>query len=145
MAETDGFQHEAHEGHKAHEETKRRAERLAAIVVDAGLTVHRALGPGLLESIYEQCLAHELGTRGIPVRRQLALPVHYKDVRLEAGYRIDLMVDDLVVIEVKAVETLTRLHESQILTYLRLSGVKLGFIFNFNVSLFKDGLRRFAL
>ncbi|HEY2048387.1 MAG TPA: GxxExxY protein [Caulobacteraceae bacterium] len=145
MAESAEFGHKEHEGHEAHEGTRRRRERLAAIVLDAGLAVHRALGPGLLESVYEQCLAHELATRGIPTKRQIGLPVTYKDIRLEAGYRIDLLVDDLVVIEVKAVEALSRLHEAQILTYLRLTGLNLGFLLNFNVPLFRDGIRRFAL
>ena len=145
MTENGDFQHEAHEELEGHEGAKRRRERLATIALDAGLVVHRTLGPGLLESVYEQCLAHELATRGIKTKRQIGLPVTYKDIRLEAGYRIDLLVDDLIIIEIKAVEALSRLHEAQILTYLRLSGLRLGFLFNFNVSLFRDGIRRFAL
>jgi GxxExxY protein len=107
--------------------------------------VHRALGPGLLESAYERCLAHELQARGLSIQRQLALPIHYEGLGLDAGYRMDLLVQNLVVIEVKAVELLTRLHEAQLLTYLRLSGRRLGFLINFNVELFKNGVRRFAL
>ncbi|MCW5558361.1 MAG: GxxExxY protein, partial [Verrucomicrobiae bacterium] len=101
-------------------------------VVDAALKVHRSLGPGLLESAYELCLAHELARRGIPVRRQVALPVEFEGLRLDAGYRLDMVVDDMVVVEVKAVEALSRLHGAQILTYLRLSGMKLGLLVNFN-------------
>jgi GxxExxY protein len=114
-------------------------------VVDAGLKVHRALGPGLLESAYEHCLAYEIGLRGISVRRQVGLPIAYEGTTLDAGYRLDLVVGEAVVIEVKAVETLLRLHEAQVLTYLKLSGLQLGFLMNFNVTLFKDGVRRLVL
>lgn len=109
------------------------------------MAVHRALGPGLLESAYEVCLAHELELRGHGVRRQAALPVVYEQVRLEAGYRIDLLVDDVVVVEVKALDALAPVHEAQLLTYLRLSGRRLGFLINFNVVLLKHGLRRMIL
>lgn len=145
MADRANFQHEEHEGHEDHEGAKRRREQLATIVLDSGLMVHRALGPGLLESVYEQRLAHELASRGIEARRQVGLPVTYKHIRLEAGYRIDLLVEDLIVVEVKAVEALSRLHEAQILTYLRLARLKLGLLFNLNVPLFREGLKRFAL
>jgi GxxExxY protein len=120
-------------------------EDAARQIVDAGLKVHRALGPGLLESVYEHCLAHELENRGLSVRRQVTLPVVFEDLRLEAGYRLDLLVDDLIVVEVKAVEALSRLHEAQLLTYLKLSGRRLGLLVNFNVELFKNGLRRLVL
>jgi GxxExxY protein len=105
--------------------------------------VHRFLGPGLLESAYEHCLAHELETRSVSVRRQAPLPLVYKGVTLDAGYRIDLLVG-AVIVEIKAVEALTRLHEAQIITYLKLSGFRVGLLINFNSPLFKDGLRRFA-
>lgn len=141
MADDSVFQRQARQ---ARQEPSEELDQLARIVVDAGLTVHRALGPGLLENVYEHCLAHELATRSVAIKRQVALPVTYKDIRLEAGYRIDLLVDNAVVVEVKAVETLTRLHESQILTYLRLSDLHLGLLLNFNTSLFKDGVRRFT-
>jgi GxxExxY protein len=118
--------HEEHEGHKDHEGLRAGLESVAGTVVDAGLKVHRVLGPGLLESAYEQCLAHELQIRGIPVRRQVALPVVYEGLRLDAGYRLDILVEDKIVIEVKAVEALTRLHEAQVLTYLKLPGCRLG-------------------
>lgn len=121
------------------------SEAVAKQVVDAGLKVHRALGPGLLESVYEQCLAHELERRGHDVRRQLVLPVVYEGLTLELGYRLDLFVDDALIVEVKAVEALSRLHEAQLLTYLRLSGRRLGLLMNFNVELFKNGIRRLIL
>ncbi len=113
--------------------------------MDAGLSVHRALGPGLLESAYEHCLAFELQSRGLAVRRQAALPIVYRDVALDAGYRLDLIVQDAVIVEIKAVEALSRLHEAQLITYLRLSKLRLGFLLNFNAELFKQGLRRFVL
>jgi GxxExxY protein len=117
-------------------------ERLGQIAVDAGLKVHRTLGPGLLESVYEHCLEYELKSRGLAVRRQVALPVAYESVLLDAGYRLDLVVENSVVLEVKSVEALTRLHEAQLLTYLKLSRLRLGFLMNFNVVMFKEGLRR---
>ena len=107
--------------------------------------MHRTLGPGLLESAYEHCLAHELKARGLSVSRQIALPIVYEGETLDAGYRLDLLVQDLIIVEVKAVETLTRLHEAQMLTYLRLSDRRLGYLMNFNVRLFRDGVRRLVL
>jgi GxxExxY protein len=115
------------------------------VVVDAGLTVHKALGPGLLESSYEHCLVHKLAVRGLSIQRQVPIPIVYRGSKLDAGYRIDLLIENSVVVEIKAVEALTRLHEAQILTYLRLSGFKVGLLMNFNVVLFKGGLRRFVL
>jgi GxxExxY protein len=111
-------------------------------VIDAGLKVHRALGPGLLESAYELCLAHELNLRGLRVGRQVPLPVQYEGLRLEAGYRLDLVVEEAIIVEVKSVESLSRLHEAQLITYLKLSGLRLGLLMNFNVTLFRDGVRR---
>lgn len=103
------------------------------------------MGPGLLESAYEHCLAHELSARGLSARRQVPLPIIFDGVQIEAGYRLDLLVNDLVIVEVKAVETLAPLHEAQLLTYLKLSGRRLGYLMNFNVKLLKQGLRRLAL
>ncbi len=117
-------------------------EGLATTIVDAGLKIHRALGPGLLESAYEHCLAHELHARGLSIRRQVALPIIYEGLTLDAGYRLDLLVEDQIILEIKAVDALTRLHDAQVLTYLRLSGRRLGFLMNFNVELFKHGLKR---
>jgi GxxExxY protein len=121
------------------------ADRAARIVVDAALAVHRALGPGLLESVYEDCLAHELALRDVPVKRQVALPIVYRGLRIEPGLRMDMLVDDIVVVEVKAVEALSSLHEAQLLTYLKLSARPLGLLINFNVTLLKHGLRRLVL
>ncbi len=107
--------------------------------------MHRALGPGLLESAYEHCLAHELHARGLSVARQVLLPIVYEGATLDAGYRLDLFVEEKVIVEIKAVETLLPLAEAQVLTYLRLSRCRLGFLMNFNVQLFKNGVRRIAL
>ncbi|MBI1209873.1 MAG: GxxExxY protein [Alphaproteobacteria bacterium] len=119
-----------------------RVEHLASVVIDAGLLVHRTLGPGLLESVYEQCLAHELKTRKITVDRQVTLPIIYRDHKIDAALRIDLVVEHVMILEIKSVETVLPIHSSQLLTYLKLSGYRLGFLMNFNVPLFKDGIRR---
>jgi GxxExxY protein len=120
-------------------------DRLARLAVDAGLKVHKTLGPGLLESVYEHCLAYELEARGLSLKRQPALPIRYGDVILDGGYRLDLLVEDRLVIEIKSVEALTRLHEAQMLTYLRLSQCRVGLLMNFNATLFKQGVRRMTL
>ncbi|HEX4740772.1 MAG TPA: GxxExxY protein [Caulobacteraceae bacterium] len=117
-------------------------QELTGEIIDAGLKVHRTLGPGLLESAYEHCLAFELSRRGLEVERQVAMPVVYEGVRMDAGYRLDLVVRKSVVLEVKAVDALTRVHEAQILTYLKLSGLPIGYLMNFNVDLFKNGVKR---
>ena len=117
-------------------------DRVARQVVDAAFAVHSALGPGLLESVYEQCLAHELGLRGVPYRRQVCLPLCYKDLEIEGGLRLDLLVADMIVVELKAVERILPVHEAQVLTYLRLARLRLGLLVNFNVPLVKDGVRR---
>ena len=109
------------------------------------MTVHKALGPGLLESTYEICLAHEIERRGLSVARQVALPVVYDTVKLDAGYRIDLIVNSSVVVEIKSVDTLAPVREAQVLTYLKLSGRRLGFLINFNVALLKQGIKRLVL
>ena len=142
--ERNKVEHEAHEGKEGHEGVQSGLEDLSRVVVDAGLKVHRTLGAGLLESVCERCLANELELRGHKVLRQVALPVTYEGMTMEAGFRLDLVVDDAIIIEIKAVEALSRLHEAQILTYLRLSGLGMGFLMNFNVVLFKQGLRRFV-
>ncbi len=117
-------------------------ERLAAVIVDSGLKVHKALGPGLLESVYEHCLVHELRKRGHAPLQQVSQPIVYDGVTIDPALRIDLIVDGEIVVEVKSVETILPVHQSQLLTYLKLSGCRLGFLMNFNVPLFKDGLRR---
>jgi len=115
---------------------------LAKIVFDAGMKVHKALGAGLLESAYEECLFYELQTIDLFVEKQKALPLIYEDVILDAGYRVDLLVERKLVVEIKSVEALKDLHLAQILTYLKLSGCKLGLLINFNSVLFKNGVRR---
>lgn len=122
-----------------------QTEGIARSVVDGAMAVHRGLGPGLLESAYEICLGHELERRGHAVIRQMALPVVYEGIKLDGGYRIDLVIDGAVIVEVKAVEALTPLHQAQLLTYLRLSGLRLGFLINFNVVLLRHGIRRMIL
>ena len=122
-----------------------RAEAAAKAAVDAGLKVHRTLGPGLLESAYETCLEYELQSRNIHVERQVALPIVYGELKLDASYRLDLVVDHEVIIEIKSVDELAPIHHAQLLTYLKLSGLRLGLLMNFNVALFKQGLKRIAL
>jgi hypothetical protein len=193
-----------HEGHKGHEAIDRRTELTAREAIDAGLKVHKSLGPGLLESAYEHCLAHELITRGLSCRRQVGMPIVYGSETLDAGYRLDLLIDELVhrfhgtrhishvsnclrhcepkakqsksrkrvldyfvaallvmtivarydsnprnavlvIVEVKSVDALAPIHEAQLLTYLKLSGLRLGLLMNFNVVLFKHGLKRMVL
>jgi GxxExxY protein len=137
--------HQEHQGHQGFEPVSRELDRLARTIVDAGLNVHRELGPGLLESAHEHCLAHELSKRGLAVRRQVVLPITYDGLSLDAGYRLDLLVEEAVIVEAKAVEALTRLHAAQVLTYLKLAKRRLGLLINFNVELFKNGVRRLAL
>ncbi len=114
-------------------------------VIGAAIEVHKALGPGLLESSYEQCLAHELKLRGVPFQRQVPLPVAYKGVTLHSGYRLDLLVDKKVVIELKSVERFEPIHKAQVLTYLKLGGFTLGLLINFNVPILKNGIQRIVL
>lgn len=111
-------------------------------VVDAAVAVHRALGPGLLESVYEAVLAAELRERGLRVERQIAVPIEYRGSQFEEGFRADLMVEGKVLVELKSVEKLTHVHKKQLLTYLRLSGRKLGFLLNFGEAMIKDGIVR---
>jgi len=114
-------------------------------VLDCSFQVHTALGPGLLESAYLECLYYELLQNGLKVEKQKPLPLIYKEVKLEAGYRIDILVEDIVVVELKSVEALCDIHMAQILTYMKLSGCKLGLLANFNVSHLKDGIKRVIL
>lgn len=111
-------------------------------IIGAAIEVHRVLGPGLLETAYEECLARELNIRGIPFERQKPLPLVYKDVKLECGYRVDLLIDGRVVLELKAVDALAPIHEAIVLTYLRLSGCKIGLLINFHTTVVKDGIKR---
>lgn len=114
-------------------------------IVGAAIAVHKELGPGLLESAYEECLAHELQLRNLRVERQRGLPVVYKQTKLECGYRIDLLVEGGIVVELKSIEGFAPIHEAIMLTYLRLSGHRLGLLINFNVRVLKDGIRRFIV
>jgi GxxExxY protein len=115
---------------------------ITGTIIDSAMKVHSALGPGLLESTYEICLLHELRKRSLEVKSQLSLPVAYDGVRLDAGYRIDLLVESSVIVELKAVERLLPVHEAQILSYLKLSGYTVGLLLNFNVVHFKNGIKR---
>jgi GxxExxY protein len=117
-------------------------DRVARQIVDSAFAVHTALGPGLLESFYEQCLATELRIRNLSVERQVAVPIVYRNTRIEAGLRIDMVVEGLVIVEAKAVETILPIHAAQLLTYLKRSDHQLGLLINFNVTLIKNGIRR---
>ncbi|MCP4402489.1 MAG: GxxExxY protein [bacterium] len=121
---------------------RERSDRLSKNIIGAAIEVHRELGPGLLESAYEICLCHELSLRKIPFAHQIPLPVQYKGVHLDCGYRLDILVDDLVIVELKAVQKLQPVDEAQLLTYLRLKKIWLGLLINFNVPVLKNGIRR---
>ncbi len=127
------------------EKNKERANWLSNQIIGAAIEVHKQLGPGLLESAYQTCHCHELELRNIPVETEVQLPVKYKGVELECGYRMDEVVEGLVVVELKSVERLEPIHEAQLLTYLRLSGIWLGLLINFNVPVLKNGIKRFVL
>ena len=116
--------------------------RITENIIGAAIEVHRALGPGLLESAYEACLAFELAQRGLKVEQQKPLPVVYREVKLDCGYRLDLLIEEAVIVEVKAVDRLMPIHQAQLLSYLKLSGCKVGLLINFNVKVLKDGIRR---
>ncbi|AIN73071.1 GxxExxY protein [Flavobacterium psychrophilum] len=115
---------------------------ISRVVFESALKVHQALGPGLLESAYEECLFYELKKHNLKIEKQKALPLIYDEIKLDAGYRIDIIIEDKFIVEIKAVEALTDVHLAQLLTYLRLSNCKLGLLINFNVSLLKNGVRR---
>lgn len=122
---------------------RERLNKITETIIGAAIKVHRALGPGLLESAYVACLAYELEKAGLSVEQQRPVPLIYEQVKLECGYRMDLLVEHSVVVEVKSVEALAPIHEAQTLSYLRLSGCKLALLINFNVVVLKDGIRRF--
>jgi GxxExxY protein len=115
---------------------------LTGAVIGAAIEVHRLLGPGLLESVYEECLCRELGMRGIAFRRQTAVPIVYKDEPVNKTFVIDILVEDRLILELKAVDKIDPIHEAQLMTYLKLSGLRLGLLLNFNVLVLKDGIRR---
>jgi len=127
------------------EERKSRANALSKKVIAAAIEVHRHLGPGLLESAYEECLCHELRLRGLPFRRQVYLDISYKGLTVERAYRIDVWVEDTLIVDVKTVETIEEVHKAQVLTYLRFTDSWLGLLLNFRVKLMKDGIERVVL
>ena len=155
-----------HRGHRGHREEKTIAgessprppkgrknmtstlyseETLTRDIIGAAIDVHKELGPGLLETVYEECLAYELHRRKIPFQRQVRCPIHYKNHALESGLRIDLIIEDEVIVELKAVETIKPIHEAQLLTYLKLAKKKVGLLINFNETLIKNGIKRMVL
>jgi GxxExxY protein len=134
-----------HDTKSPREEIPAALDAVARQIVDAAFAVHSTLGPGLLESVYETCLVHELTKRGLKVERQGTLPVVYDGVRIDAGLRLDLVIQDSVIVELKAAETVLPVHRAQVITYLKLSGRRLGFLINFNVPRIKDGIQRIIL
>ena len=120
-------------------------DSLSNTVINCAIEVHKYLGPGLLESTYEHCLAFELTGKKVPFKLQHTLPVLYKDQKIECGYRIDLLIDEKLIVELKSVESLLPIHEAQLLTYLKLSEIKIGLLINFNEKLLKNGIRRFVI
>jgi len=118
---------------------------LTGEIIGAAIEVHKALGPGLMESVYEECLCHEFGLRKIDYKRQQALPIEYKGVRLDCGYRIDVLVKGLVILELKSVDSLQPIHEAQLLTYLKLTDLKVGLLINFNVPVLREGIKRLVI
>lgn len=123
-------------------DTKEKSNTLSREIIGAAIEVHKALGPGLLESAYEECLCQELKMRNIPFERQVDLPIEYKGIKLSAGYRMDIVVENLLVLELKSVEKLLPIHQAQLITYLRLSNIWLRLLINFNVPILKQGIKR---
>jgi GxxExxY protein len=118
---------------------------LTGNIIGAAIEVHKVLGPGLLESSYEECLCHELHLRGLSFQRQKEIPLLYKGIKLDCGYRLDIVVENNLILEIKACESLQPIHEAQLLTYLKLTGIKWGLLINFNVPLLKSGIKRLAM
>ena len=131
------------EGTEKHREKDYLYSDLTGKIIGCAIEVHKALGPGLLESAYEECLAYELQAAGLSIERQKPLPIVYKNIKLDCGYRIDILVENLVVIELKTAEEFNIIHEAQILTYLKFSEKRIGLLMNFNVTVFKNGLKRY--
>ena len=130
---------------RKHEKEKHQFESLSRNIIGAAIEVHRELGPGLLESAYEQCLSYQLAIEGLRFERQKPLPVKFKGIRIDCGYRLDLFVEGRLILELKAVANIDQIHEAQILTYMKLAPVKVGLLINFNVAVLRDGIRRFVL
>jgi GxxExxY protein len=120
-------------------------EEITEKIIAAAIEVHRELGPGLLESVYEECLCRELDVKSIGFERQKELPIRYKGNEIGGHYRIDLLVDNSVIVELKSIETILRVHEAQVLTYMRMSGIGIGLLLNFNVDILRNGIKRFVL
>ena len=133
------------ERYMEHRKTTKREEELAKEIVDAAYLVHKQLGPGLLERIYEVCFCHELSKKGINTRRQVSVPIQYDGITFDEGLRLDVLVEDLIVCELKAVDTFNPVWKAQIISHLRLTNKQLGFLINFNVPLIKDGIHRFIV
>ena len=123
---------------------KENFTELSSMVIGCAIEVHKTLGPGLLESTYQQCLAHELTLNHISFQLEFPLPVKYKEIQLDCGYRVDLLVENEIILELKAVDSLKAIHKAQLLTYMKLAGIKYGFLINFNVTLLKQGLKSFV-
>jgi len=124
------------------EDAEMNLKELTESVIACAMEVHRSLGPGLLESAYEHCLCHEMKIRGLPFERQVALPVKYKGVSLDCGYRIDILVDKRLILEIKTVDAILKIHVAQLLTYLKMLDLRVGLLLNFNVDLLKNGIKR---
>jgi GxxExxY protein len=127
------------------EPVSNKEDQIGKAVVDSAYTVHRALGPGLLEHVYEVCFCHELSKRGLSFQQQVAVPIVYDGIQFQEGFRLDVLVEDLVVCELKAVDTMNPVYQAQLLTYLKLTGKRLGYLINFNVPLIKQGIKRLVL
>ncbi|HYR91209.1 MAG TPA: GxxExxY protein [Terriglobia bacterium] len=133
-----------HKDTKALEPIPDYANRASRVAVNAAFAVHAKLGPGLLESVYEKCLAHAIRRRGLPVERQILLPIEFEELRINSGLRMDMLVDHCLVVEVKSAEVILPVHKAQLLTYLKLSGYRLGLLINFNVVVIRNGITRMA-
>ena len=120
-------------------------DKLSSLVIGCAIEVHKSLGPGLLESTYEQCLAYEMNTLRIPIKLQHPLQVQYKGIRLDCGYRIDMLVDNRIIVELKSVDNILPIHQAQLLTYMKLSNIRIGLLMNFNVIYMKTGIKRMVL
>lgn len=130
---------------KTYKPLSEREEYIAKVIVNAAFEVHKELGPGLLEKIYEICMAHVIAKQGIPVKRQVDVPIVFQGLEFEEGLRLDILVDDLVICETKSVELVNPVWQAQILSHLKLTNLRLGFLINFNVPLIKDGIKRFII
>ena len=131
--------------HRGTEKTVYYHKELTEKLIACAIEVHRHLGPGLLESAYDECFCYELGKNGVPIERQKALPLVYKEIKLDCGYRMDVVADNKVVVELKCVDKIMPIHEAQLLTYLKLSGLKVGLIINFHAATLREGIKRLAL